>query len=123
MKSEHHLSKISITDELKTLSAPLNGNVSDEDMDDDEDDNPSSIADADIVTAIDDLKTDGEKNPTESAIVLKQIRRLSSVESLPPPPPPPLLATQTVTAPPPPPPPLPPPLMNEDKNKSKESNK
>ena len=63
--------------------------MSDDDLDDEEDDNHSSIADGEIASAIDEAKTAPETaQPTESSIVLKQIRRLSSTESMPPPPPP-----------------------------------
>lgn len=74
---------------MKKLEVPSNGAMSDDDLDDDEEDNHSSLADADIATTTDENKTIQETNPVETGIVLKQIRRLSSVEAMPPPPPPP----------------------------------
>jgi hypothetical protein len=76
---------------------PSNGTLfDDDDDDDDDDDNHSSVADGDVALIIDDIKTEQDKVPTESVIVLKQIRRLSSVEAttatLPSPAPPPTLS-------------------------------
>ena len=90
---EHSHSKRSLTEELKQYSGPSNGALHDHDSaeDDDEDDNRSSIADGDVAIAIDDGSTDQPVDQVGSSIVLKQIRRLSSVEPTPPPPlPPPL---------------------------------
>jgi hypothetical protein len=89
---------------LKKFSVPANGAVSD-DEDDEDDDNHSSIAGGDIASIIDDNQTNTDKNQIESSIVLKQIRRLPSVEPMPPPP-----VQPTVIA-------------TEDNEKSKESNK
>ena len=83
--------------------------MSDDDIDDDDADNHSSVADGDIASTVDDNQNDREANSVTSAIVLKQIRRLPSVESMPPPPPPPPLPP-IVAAP-------------EENNRSKESKK
>jgi len=89
LKVDDNLSKTSITDELKKLNVPSNGAISDDDLDDEEDDNHSSIADGDIASTTEEVKNASETtNPVESVIVLKQIRRLPSVEEMPPPPPP-----------------------------------
>lgn len=50
------------------------------DDDEDEDDDHSSVAGGDIASAVDDNQTNGEQTSVESSIVLKQVRRLSSVE-------------------------------------------
>ncbi|CAF0727223.1 unnamed protein product [Adineta steineri] len=75
IKSEHRLSKGSITEEeLKKYSVPSNTALSDDEDNDVDDDNHSSIADGDIATLTDDIQQN------EPAIVLKQVRRLSSTE-------------------------------------------
>ncbi|CAF2709530.1 unnamed protein product [Rotaria sp. Silwood2] len=109
LKSEHRLSKGSITeDELKKFSTPSNITLSDDEEDnDDYDDNHSSVAGGDVATTIDDNQTNQDNNQTGSNIVLKQIRRLSSVEA--------------ITTPSPPPPPQPLVITTDDNNKSKES--
>ncbi|CAF4530909.1 unnamed protein product [Rotaria sp. Silwood1] len=110
LKSEHRLSKASITeDELKKFSAPSNITLSDEDEDndDDDDDNHSSVAGGDVATTIDDNQTNPDNNQSGINIVLKQIRRLSSAETL-------------STPSPPPPPPQPSVIATDDNKKSKE---
>ena len=90
------------------MSVPSNGALSEDEIDDDDADNHSSVADGDVATTIDDNQNGQEANTVAPAIVLKQIRRLSSVEAMPPPPPPP---------------PLPIAVPAEENNKSKESKK
>ena len=96
MESEHRLSKSSITEEeLKKYSVP-----SDDDDDNDvDDDDHSVIADGDIATNIDDNQTsdNNNNNLSEPVIVLKQIRRLSSVDNEPGPSIPPTKPTVTVS--------------------------
>ncbi|CAF0747725.1 unnamed protein product [Adineta ricciae] len=97
LESEHRLSKSSITEEeLKKYSVP-----SDDDDDNDvDDDDHSLIADGDIATNIDDNQTsdnNNNNNLSEPVIVLKQIRRLSSVDNEPGPPVPPTKPTVIVS--------------------------
>ncbi|CAM4879525.1 unnamed protein product [Rotaria socialis] len=107
LKSEHRLSKGSITEEeLKKYTAPPNGTLSDDDEDDDD---HSSVAGGDVATINDDNQTNQDNNQTETNIILKQIRRLSSDEAMPPPPPPP-------------PPPQPTVMLKDDHKRAKESN-
>jgi hypothetical protein len=66
------------------------------------------MAGGDVATAIEGNQTDKDNNQIESSIVLKQIRRLPSVEPLPSPPPPPAPPAIVVT---------------DDNNELKEPNK
>ncbi|UJR33757.1 hypothetical protein I4U23_021184 [Adineta vaga] len=87
LESENRLSKSSITEEeLKKYSIPSTNTLSDDEDNDMDDDNHSSIADGDIATTIDDNQTHENNNnnhENDGIIVLKQIRRLSSVETVP----------------------------------------
>jgi hypothetical protein len=63
------------------------------------------MAGGDVATAIEENQTDKDNNQIESSIVLKQIRRLPSVEPTPPP-------AQPIVV-----------VTDDNNNKSKESNK